>query len=81
MRRYGMATDLAQLSPKQAPMTHLWEAKANNRNHTDVSRLQIVRLGFLSSSCRYFTKQEDDETIRKISELFIFTDYIIVTFN
>ncbi len=31
---------LAQLRPRQAPMTHLCEAKARSRNHTDVSRLR-----------------------------------------
>ena len=32
--------DLAHLSPRQDEMTHLWEAKASRRNHTELSRLQ-----------------------------------------
>ena len=34
--------DLAHLSPRQDEMTHLWEAKASRRNHTELSRLQRI---------------------------------------
>ena len=34
--------DLAHLRPRQEEMTHLWEAKASRRNHTELSRLQRI---------------------------------------
>ena len=34
--------DLAHLRPRQDEMTHLWEAKASRRNHTELSRLQRI---------------------------------------
>ena len=38
--------DLAHLRPRQEEMTHLWEAKASRRNHTELSRLQRIIVMF-----------------------------------
>ena len=42
MTRMTGTGDLAHLSPRQDEMTHLWEAKASRRNHTELSRLQRI---------------------------------------